>query len=56
MLKLVKANNGVVMVNFYSGFVMPEGARATKDMFAAYNRLRKQYAEDGKQFRAAMAA
>jgi membrane dipeptidase len=56
VLKLVKANNGVVMVNFYPGFVVPEGARASRDLFAAYNRLRKKYAEDGKEFRAAMAA
>ena len=30
VLKLVKANNGVVMVNFFSGFIVPEGARAMK--------------------------
>src|SRR5258708_31388793 len=35
VLKLVKANNCVVMVNFYSGFVVPEVARATRDLFAA---------------------
>ena len=33
VLKLVKANGGVVMVNFYSGFLVPEGARAMKKMF-----------------------
>ena len=32
VLKLVKKNNGVVMVNFYSGFVVPEGARASREM------------------------
>jgi membrane dipeptidase len=55
VLKLVKANNGVVMVNFYPGFVVPEGARASKELFAAYNRLRMKYSEDDEQFRAAMA-
>src|SRR2546430_3418595 len=34
VLKLVKANNGVVMVNFYSGFITPEGVRAGKELFA----------------------
>ena len=30
VLKLVKENRGVVMVNFYSGFLTPEGARAMR--------------------------
>src|SRR5205823_2800723 len=33
VLKLVKKNGGVVMVNFFSGFITPEGARLTKDIF-----------------------
>src|SRR5262249_29355347 len=33
VLKLVAKNNGVVMVNFYSGFITPEGARVTRDWF-----------------------
>ena len=33
VLELLKKNRGVCMVNFYSGFVVPEGARAMKEMF-----------------------
>src|SRR4051812_46068059 len=33
VLELVKENRGVVMVNFYSGFLTPEGARAMKLIF-----------------------
>src|SRR5207253_2067059 len=55
VLKLIKANNGVVMVNFYSGFITPEGARAGKELFAAYNRLQNKYADDSAELRAAMA-
>ena len=40
VLRLVKANNGVVMVNFYPGFLTPEGARATRDSAEAYRTLR----------------
>lgn len=36
ILRELKNNGGVVMVNFYSGFVVPEGARAMKEMFAAW--------------------
>ena len=43
VLKLLKANGGVVMVNFYSGFVVPEGARAMKKMFDVGRELRKKY-------------
>jgi membrane dipeptidase len=56
VLKKIKENNGVVMVNFYSAFITPEGARASKELFAAYNRLQKKYAEDTREFRSAMAA
>jgi membrane dipeptidase len=43
VLRLVKKNNGVVMVNFYSGFVVPEGVRASKDRVQAYRDLKKKY-------------
>ncbi|HEV3146909.1 MAG TPA: dipeptidase [Gemmataceae bacterium] len=46
VLKLVKANGGVVMVNFYPGFITPEGARASRDMFEAHRRLREQIKDD----------
>jgi membrane dipeptidase len=46
VLKRVKANGGVVMVNFYSGFVVPEGARASQDRYKAYRELRAKYSDD----------
>jgi membrane dipeptidase len=52
VLKLVKANNGVVMVNFYSGFITPEGARAGSALMTEYRALRKKYGNT-KEFRAA---
>jgi membrane dipeptidase len=54
VLRLVKKNGGVVMVNFFSGFVTPEGARATQDMLQVGRELQARY-PDEKQFRAAMA-
>jgi membrane dipeptidase len=55
VLKLVAKNNGVVMVNFYSGFITPEGARASKDMFEADRELRAKYTDE-KELQAARAA
>lgn len=55
VLKLVAKNRGVVMVNFFSGFIVPEGARAMKSMFETGRKLREQYKDDN-QFRAAMDA
>jgi membrane dipeptidase len=46
VLKLVAQNGGVVMVNFYSGFVVPEGARQLKEMFTVIRQLRKQYPDE----------
>jgi membrane dipeptidase len=54
VLRLVKANGGVVMVNFYSGFIVPEAARLTKDFFQEMRALQKKY-PDEKQFQAALA-
>lgn len=48
VLKLVKANNGVVMVNFYSGFLVPEGARAMRRMFEVARELKKKYPDEAK--------
>src|SRR5207237_5737580 len=33
VLQLVAKNGGVVMVNFFPGFIVPEAARTMKDMF-----------------------
>lgn len=42
VLTLLKEKDGVVMVNFFSGFLVPEGAKATKEMFAAWRKLEAQ--------------
>jgi membrane dipeptidase len=52
VLRMVKDNHGVVMVNFYSGFVVPEGARAQRDGIEMFRKLREKYA-DKAEFRAA---
>ena len=46
VLKLVAANGGVVMVNFYSGFIHPETARRRADMFQVSRRLRVEHPDD----------
>jgi membrane dipeptidase len=43
---MVKTNGGVVMVNFYPGFITPEGARASRDMFEAHRKLREQIKDE----------
>ncbi|WP_020475335.1 dipeptidase [Zavarzinella formosa] len=49
VLKLTSANGGIVMVNFYSGFVVPEAARIRKDMFNAANEIEKKYPDEAKR-------
>ncbi|MFO0926454.1 MAG: dipeptidase [Gemmataceae bacterium] len=49
VLRLVAKNGGVVMVNFYSGFITPEGARVSRALSGEYDRLKKQL-PDEKQF------
>ena len=46
VLKLVAANGGVVMVNFYSGFIHPASARRRADMFQVSRRLRVEHPDD----------
>jgi membrane dipeptidase len=55
VLKLVAKNGGVVMVNFYSGFITPEGARATREYFQQMRELKKKF-PDEKDFQAAAEA
>jgi membrane dipeptidase len=43
VLKRVKTNGGVIMVNFYSGFVVPESARRMAKMFDVRRELREKY-------------
>ncbi len=53
VLKLIAKNGGVVMVNFYPGFIVPEAARMSQDYTKVYRELRAKYPDD-KDFRAAM--
>ncbi len=53
VLPLVKANGGVIMVNFFSGFLMPEGARISQRMFEVARELKEKY-PDETQYREAM--
>lgn len=46
ILKLVKENGGVVMVNFFSGFVVPESAKILAEMFAVSRELRAQFPKE----------
>jgi membrane dipeptidase len=46
VLKLVAKNGGVVMVNFYPGFITPEGARIFRDIFQVFRDLRAKYKEE----------
>jgi membrane dipeptidase len=55
VLKMMPKNGGVVMVNFYSGFVVPEAARLRKKMFETARDLKKKY-PDEKEFQVAMDA
>ncbi len=43
ILKRTAQNGGVVMVNFYSGFIHPESAKRRANMFAVSRDLRKQF-------------
>jgi membrane dipeptidase len=53
VLELVAANGGVVMVNFFSGFLEPESARARAEMFAIRRELRAKHSDES-EFQAAM--
>jgi membrane dipeptidase len=55
VLRLVAKNGGVVMVNFYPGFLTPEGARASRGMFQAARELQARY-PDEKEFVQALRA
>ncbi len=46
ILLRVKKNGGIVMINFFSGFVVPESARNLKDMFGARRAIDKEFGSD----------
>jgi membrane dipeptidase len=54
VLRLLAKNGGVVMVNFFPGFVVPEAARMMKDMFQTARELKTRY-PDEREFQAALA-
>jgi membrane dipeptidase len=43
VLKRMKQNGGVVMVNFFSGFVVPESAKVMLNMFDVSREMRKKF-------------
>ncbi len=46
ILRQIGENGGLVMVNFYSGFVVPEAANVARDMLRAYREARARFGED----------
>ena len=46
VLQLMAPNGGVVMVNFFSGFVEPEAARAMESIFETLRELREKYPQE----------
>jgi len=52
VLLLVRENGGVVMVNFYSAFLVPEAARIRQDLFREQRRLRAENPRDEDYHRA----
>ena len=52
VLKLVAQNGGVVMVNFYSGFITAEAARLGKERIQVYRDMKKRYPNEA-EFKAA---
>ncbi len=55
VLRRMPSNGGIVMVNFFSGFLTPEGARNVTDLFREEARIREA-SPDPASFRAAMDA
>ena len=53
VLKLIAKNGGIVMVNFYPGFITAEGARVSKEFLQVFRELRKKYPKDA-EWREAM--
>lgn len=49
VLQLVAKNGGVIMVNFYSGFITPEGARRSRDIFQVMRDMQAKYPNSADQ-------
>jgi membrane dipeptidase len=54
VLRQLPKHGGVVMVNFFSGFVVRDAAEKMRSMFAVRRKLREQYPDD-KEYEAAVA-
>lgn len=54
VLKLTASNGGVVMVNFYSGFVVPSAAERSKKAIPVLRALKEKYGNDSEKIRLAM--
>jgi membrane dipeptidase len=54
ILKLVAANGGVVMANFYPGFVAPDAAPRAIEQFALANKLQDEHPNDPAAVKAAL--
>lgn len=52
VLKLVRENGGVVMVNFYPGFIVPSAAKRGTEGIAVLRELRARHGEDREKIRA----
>ncbi|MFV2066964.1 MAG: dipeptidase [Pirellulales bacterium] len=52
ILRRTAAQGGVVMVNFYSGFVVPEAARISAERYGVFDRFRKEFPDQAETQRA----
>lgn len=55
ILKQLPEDGGIVMINFYSGFVVPEAAENTRTMFDRIRALREKFGDDEEAIRKASA-
>lgn len=53
ILKQLPKNGGVVMINFYSGFVVPSSAETSKRLQPLYRELKEKYRDDQEQLKIA---
>jgi membrane dipeptidase len=55
VLRRMKKNGGLVMVNFFSGFVVPESAKNMKEMFDVRRKLESEHGSETDAYKKAMA-
>lgn len=54
ILRQLPENGGVVMVNFYSGFIVPASAATSQRLQPLYRELKEKYAHDQDQYKIAV--